>query len=972
MPKAPIQLLHSRGGFKRNPSSLHYTAPLKKIQVIFALGPNKLLSDDDGLSDGAEVIIYSSDPWERDSDGDGINDYDEAITFQTKPYSDDSDSDGMLDKWEIDNQLNPKEDDASLDVDEDGLTNIQEYQNGTNPNLEDTDNDGLSDSDEIDVTNTNPLDSDSDDDGLVDGEEDDNGTDPNNNDSDGDGIIDGKEMSWNLDIDGDGLISALDDDSDGDTLPDSDEDANKNGILDPGETSPVAIDTDGDAMSDNWEQQYGLDPTEPSDGATDLDNDGLDNAGEFLHGSNPTVQDSDNDGIPDGVEVEHELNPADQNDATADMDNDGLTNIQEYQNQIDMEDNDSDDDGILDGSETDWDLDTDGDGKINALDSDSDNDGLSDGDEILIYFSNPLVEHSDNDTLNDGDEVNIYHTNPILEDTDKDTIWDDEEVVSGTDGYVINPLLRDTDSDGLLDPDEINTHGTDPTKADSDGDGIIDGEEINLNADPLDDDTDDDGLVDGIEVNLGTDLTQSDTDRDGVPDGDDPSPLNQDMDADGLNDGEELIRGYNGWVLSEKGGISHRQFIVPFHEISRSLYSNYRVYLRAKTTEPKLMDLLGITANVLEPVILPESELFFTTEIYRWYSMNYSLPPDSQISLESILEINIAAPEPVVIDKLMVVPEKEEPVYLTTIATDPDTDGDGLLDGQESAHNTYWFEAEHYPMDIEVIDDVGGSNSKVVVNVGAPMFEIPPGYKYPKGNYQVFIRAKRDPKVDPNAQVELDISIGGQQNPYPVIGELTDQYEWHATRAILNLPTQNTIRILGQTFSPPESVYIDKILILPKIYISEEIYIPNIPLDGDDGIRPGWVGFANLIIDLPRNVTDPMDPDTDGDGYRSDDLNLPGSIGYLTDKFEIDLHLNPFDIDTDHDADLFDQNGNKGKDSILDDGVLYPDYGEQPDGRPDYTDNTDPNPLSSDTDDDGLLDPLERKYGTLPNDDDTD
>ena len=77
----------------------------------------------------------------------------------TDPLSDDSDGDGMPDGWEYENWFNPKKaSDAAEDPDDDTLSNLLEYLNGTNPWLSDTDGDGLSDSHELNVTLTDPLD----------------------------------------------------------------------------------------------------------------------------------------------------------------------------------------------------------------------------------------------------------------------------------------------------------------------------------------------------------------------------------------------------------------------------------------------------------------------------------------------------------------------------------------------------------------------------------------------------------------------------------------------------------------------------------------------------------------------------------------------------------------------------------------------------------------------------------------------
>jgi outer membrane protein assembly factor BamB len=83
--------------------------------------------------------------------------------------------------------------DQNGDLDGDGLTNLEELNNGTDLFEPDTDSDGLNDGDEVNVYNTNPLDSDTDDDGLTDSQEIDNSFDPLDPaeaflDSDGDGF----------------------------------------------------------------------------------------------------------------------------------------------------------------------------------------------------------------------------------------------------------------------------------------------------------------------------------------------------------------------------------------------------------------------------------------------------------------------------------------------------------------------------------------------------------------------------------------------------------------------------------------------------------------------------------------------------------------------------------------------------------------------------------------------------------------
>lgn len=86
------------------------------------------------------------------------------------------------------------------DEDGDGLTNGAEAAAGTDPFDADTDNDGLSDGDEVNTTGTDPLSPDTDSDGLLDADEVNvHGTDPNLADTDGDEVTDGAEVAAGTD-----------------------------------------------------------------------------------------------------------------------------------------------------------------------------------------------------------------------------------------------------------------------------------------------------------------------------------------------------------------------------------------------------------------------------------------------------------------------------------------------------------------------------------------------------------------------------------------------------------------------------------------------------------------------------------------------------------------------------------------------------------------------------------------------------
>jgi hypothetical protein len=89
-------------------------------------------SDLDGVPD--DLDWFPDDPEESlDTDGDGTGDN----------RDDDDDNDGMPDDWEINYNLNPKDPrDASGDLDDDGIPNLEEFREGTDPIGDD--DDGLS------------------------------------------------------------------------------------------------------------------------------------------------------------------------------------------------------------------------------------------------------------------------------------------------------------------------------------------------------------------------------------------------------------------------------------------------------------------------------------------------------------------------------------------------------------------------------------------------------------------------------------------------------------------------------------------------------------------------------------------------------------------------------------------------------------------------------------------------------------
>jgi alpha-tubulin suppressor-like RCC1 family protein len=91
--------------------------------------------DDDNIADNWEIIYFGNRLRDGlgDCDNDGMTDIEE-YQYGTDPILEDTDGDGMPDDWEVDYTLDPLMNDADEDADEDGYSNLQEYQAGSDPN----------------------------------------------------------------------------------------------------------------------------------------------------------------------------------------------------------------------------------------------------------------------------------------------------------------------------------------------------------------------------------------------------------------------------------------------------------------------------------------------------------------------------------------------------------------------------------------------------------------------------------------------------------------------------------------------------------------------------------------------------------------------------------------------------------------------------------------------------------------------
>ena len=340
---------------------------------------------------------------------------------------------------------------------------------------------------------------------------------------------------------------------------------------------------------------------------------------------------------------------------------------------------------------------------ITGTDPDADMDGLPDTVETAIGTLSTTAD-SDGDCIGDRFEARMPSFVP---DTDGDAI--------------IDPL--DTDSDGDTVPDFLEVTGCSVTTAprDTDCDGIEDFRDLDSDDDgtlDIDEDLDGDGLTNGEEFLLGTDLADADSDDDGVSDGAelsggtpavfdpgvDTSPLDADTDDDGLSDGEELTLGTDGAISNPLSPDSDGDGILDSVEGSTS-------------------PIPGGTSDVLNIPYVGTDPTGFVTDADPSTQTNPGNPDTDGGGIDDGVEdrnqngridpgeLDPNDPRDDRLDSDSDGIDNQREVTLGTDPFDPDSDDDGLLDGEEVEPGADGRITD--PLDADTDDDGIGDGEEV-------------------------------------------------------------------------------------------------------------------------------------------------------------------------------------------------------------------------------------------------------------------
>ncbi len=934
-------------------------------------------TDADGLDDAAE-LARGTDPRAGDSDGDGIADGEETVAgtdgHVTDPVDADTDDDDLADGEEtIEGDDGYVTNPTDADSDDDGLDDGQEKTRGTKPGLADTDADGIEDGPEV-SDGTNPLLADTDTDGLDDGEEDGHGTDPLDADTDGDTLQDGDEV----DLHGSDPLSA---DTDADGLDDPDEldaqtaiadpDTDDDGARDGADPDPLVADVDRDGLLDGEEAYEGV-WVEAEDVVADPLNQVVADAAavggeaaESLAGSSllldhivspvgagsyrfavrarvrPMVILACGSGI-----VPSDLKAVDFAASGAALAVGAGGTVVRYDPGADCF-TDISPGGGLTFSSVAWNpagaiaLVGSLEGVLRRYDA---------GTGAFTTVAGGLPDLTAIDWRADGGQAlivtdmgSVYSYAPgtgTLSPVGQAT----SQPLRGVSFAAVGPTALLAGDMGTLvryaGPipmpfTTLNTGGPDLLAVAQDpaaaGAAIVAGAGG--------------ALMRWTGAGGFQDLSLTP----GEPGLSFPDLRSVSFGSGGLG----LVVGDDGVAMTLRGGAATGLSTGASTDLAGSAESpdGERAFLVGAggvIKEVRLERSLELTVD-LDGTLLVDHERHLAEgppgEIYRWYVTPSFTTDGSDVRLLVDDPRHAEDKDRLAVDRFVLLPAWSVHAARTD-PRQPDTDGDSVVDGHEAARDAFWYEAEHHAPAAQVREDEADSNARHVEPQGDGTLlslAIPASANPGAGTWQFFLRARGGPlRGDTDAKIDVTVRLDGALPPavqqsvevtyvMPAIlgGGAVNIYRWVPTSSFVLAGPEAITLDLGSSGAHRAGIDLDKMLLVKMSFVPLNLSLPH-----PGGLAIDREFSRDATLTAPRGLIDPLDQDTDGDGRRHLDPQLVSSCvrplapdaGYLTDGKELGLGWNPVDQDTDHDF---------------------------------KTDAEDPNPLSDDADDDGLLDPLE-------------
>jgi hypothetical protein len=374
-------------------------------------------------------------------------------------------------------------------------------------------------------------------------------------------------------------------------------------------------------------------------------------------------------------------------------------------------------------------------------------------------------------------------------------------------------------------------------------------------------------------------------------------PLDPDTDMDGISDGDEVVTGAY-WFEAENYHYSYAEdfsYCDPSASGGYSVYSivydhatisiqnkiagtpagkSYDIMFRAKTDSPGTQDgrvLLFGDFNG-DGTYRDDDRYFSLTAEYGWYTAQGI----TFTSSTNRLMIGDYHNPTNYIDKVAVIPSHLNDGQVTD-PRDPDTDIDGLPDGREVVTGARWCEAETHPYFYgsitQVAEDLDASNSQALYSTVIDHSTVCFYDELPAGAYNIMFRAKKTNAESDGVRISCDID--GDETYTDVVRDfaLAYDYRWYSAAGIIfKASYDNTVHI-GNKYDPTN--YIDKVAFIPA------------------------------STPAGKTFTDPLDADTDGDGA-ADGADLDPLVDLeVTVKVTEVLALDPIDSDDSYAGDFF-------------------------------------------------------------------